>query len=275
MGLYGHDEQDLLLYLKEWNFDFIKVDWCGGDWLGLDEELRYTEIGEMINAIKPEAKYNVCRWKFPGKWVTQIADSWRISGDINNKFEDVLKIIDLNADLWAYSSKGHYNDMDMLQVGGGMSYEEDKTHFSMWCMMHSPLLLGNDLTNMSNETIEIITNEEIISLNQSPFVYQARRLIDYGNLEVWGKPLISTISGEVAVALLNRSQNTETITFGLESVGLNASEGYRIKDLWTKETYPLSKQEEITRTIVGHGVVVLIIKGESLPFNVFQYKDNE
>ncbi len=272
MGLYGHDEQDLNLFLKEWDYDFIKVDWCGGETLGLDEELRYTAIGKIIHDINPDAKYNVCRWKFPGKWVTQVADSWRISGDIDNTFWSILAIIDLNADLWMYASKGHYNDMDMLQVGRGMSYEEDKTHFTMWCMMHSPLLLGNDLTSLSEETLEIITNKDLIALNQSPFVYQARRVIDYGELEVWAKPLISTLSGEVAVALLNRSENPGIITFDLESVGLNPLEEITVKDLWTKQTEPSSLQNTISREVPGHGVVVLQIKGKSLPFNVFQEK---
>lgn len=145
----------------------------------------------------------------------------------------------------------------------------------MWCMMHSPLLLGNDLTNMSKETLEIITNKDIIALNQSPFVYQARRLVDYGELEVWAKPLVSTISGEIAVALLNRTENNDTISFSLESLGLDASKEYTIKDLWTKETYPPSTLDEVTRGVVGHGIVVLQIKGESLPYNVFQYKDEE
>ena len=271
VGLYGHDEQDLTLLLNDWNYDFIKIDWCGGEWLGLDEETRYTEIGKRIRAIKPEAIYNVCRWKFPGEWITQVADSWRISGDINNQFESILRIIDLNADLWMYASKGHFNDMDMLQVGRGMSYEEDKTHFSMWCMMHSPLLLGNDLTGMSKETIEIITNKEMIALNQSQFVYQARRLVDDGELEIWAKPLISTMSGEIAVALLNRSEDTETISFDLKSVGLDAPKGYTIKDLWTKETFPTSTQEKVSRKVPGRGIVVLKIKGASLAFNVFQY----
>ncbi len=275
MGLFGHDEQDLTLFLKEWDYDFIKVDWCGGEWLGLDEERRYTEIGEKIKAIKPEAKYNVCRWKFPGKWVTQVADSWRISADINNTFGSLLNIIDLNADLWPYASKGHYNDMDMLQVGRGMSYEEDKTHFSMWCMMQSPLLLGNDLNTMSKQTLEIITNKDIIALNQSSFVYQARRVVDFGELEIWAKPLISTMSGEVAVALLNRSETAQTITFKLNSVGLDPSKEYSVKDLWTKELYPLSSQLEITREVPSHGIVVLKIKGKSSPFNVFQYKDKK
>jgi hypothetical protein len=207
MGLYGHDRKDLNLYLKEWKYDFIKVDWCGGEWLGLDEETRYSEIGKLIKAINPDAVYNVCRWKFPGKWVTQIADSWRISGDISNRFESILRIIDLNADLWSYSSAGHYNDMDMLQVGRGMTLEEDRTHFSMWCLMHSPLLLGNDLTAISKETLDLVSNSEMIALHQSDYVYQARRLVDYGELEVWAKPLIDTMSGDIVVGLLNRRIN--------------------------------------------------------------------
>jgi hypothetical protein len=275
MGLYGHEEEDLKLFLEEWGYDFIKIDWCGGERLGLDEQISYTSLGEQIRAIKPNTVYNICRWKFPGNWATQIADSWRISGDIKNNFKSILRIIDLNADLWIYASKGHYNDMDMLQVGRGMSYEEDKAHFSMWCMMQSPLLLGNDLTKMSKETIEIITNEDIIALNQSPFVYQARRVVDYGELEIWAKPLISTMSGEVAVALLNRSENNETITFRLEDIGLEATKGYAISDLWTKEIYPASIEVVISREVTGHGIVVLRIKGESLPFNVFQSSDKE
>lgn len=275
VGLYGFDGQDLRLLLKEYDFDFIKVDWCGGEWLGLDEQLRFTEICKHIQAIKPKTIFNVCRWQFPGKWVTQIADSWRISGDISNDFNSILNIIDLNADLWIYASKGHYNDMDMLQVGRGMSYEEDKTHFTFWCIMHSPLLLGNDLTQMSQQTIDIITNEDIIALNQCAYVYQARRLVDYGDLEVWAKPLISTISGEVAVALLNRSENADAISFSLESIGLDASKGYTIQDLWTQETFPISTETELSRNVAPHGVVVLKIAGKSQPYNVFQYRDRK
>lgn len=186
-----------------------------------------------------------------------------------------MKIIDHNADLWMYASYGHYNDMDILQVGRGMSYEEDKSHFTMWCMMQSPLLLGNDLTTMSQQTLEIVTNEEIIALNQSPFVYQARRVVDYGDEEVWARPLVSTMSGEVAVALLNRSTETKTITFKLESVGLNADKGYSAKDLWTKKTFETSREQSVSREVPGHGVVVLKLKGVSLPYNVFQFNEKK
>ncbi|WP_461488232.1 glycoside hydrolase family 27 protein [Pontibacter sp. HJ8] len=272
MGLHGHDAQDLRLMLQEWNYDFIKVDWCGGDWLGLDEQTRYTQIGNLIREIRPDAVYNVCRWKFPGEWVVPLADSWRISGDIENTFASVMHIVDLNADLWQHASPGHVNDMDMLQVGRGMSYEEDKAHFSMWCMLSSPLLAGNDLRSMSPETIRILTNKELIAISQDRLVYQARRLVDKGDLEVWAKPLQSTMSGEVAVALLNRSGKKAAITFHPDSLGLDAAKGYTMRDLWAKQDYAGSTKKEISLEVPSHGVVVLKLVGTSRPFNVFQYK---
>ena len=271
-GLMGHDRKDLKLMLKDWNYDFIKVDWCGGDWLGLDVETRYTQIANVINDINPNTVFNICRWEFPGKWALQIADSWRISGDISNEFSSIMHIIDLNADLWKYASPGHVNDMDMLQVGRGMSYEEDKTHFTMWCMMNSPLLAGNDLRSMSKQTIDILTNKEIIALNQDPLVYQARRLVDNGDLEVWAKPLVSTMSGKVAVTLLNRSNRAETITFDLNTVGIDASKEYSYRDLWAKKDFASSKNSTISFEVPKHGVVVLTVDGTSKPFNVFQNK---
>ncbi|TXD46451.1 glycoside hydrolase family 27 protein [Polaribacter sp. IC073] len=271
-GLLGHDRKDLKLMLKDWNYDFIKIDWCGGDWLGLDEETRYTQIANIINEMKPNTVYNICRWKFPGKWALQIADSWRISGDISNEFHSILNIIDLNADLWKYASPGHVNDMDMLQVGRGMSFEEDKTHFSMWSMMNSPLLAGNDLREMSQQTIDILTNKEIIALNQDPLVYQARRLVDHGDLEVWAKPLVSTMSGKVAVTLLNRSNETKTMSFDLDTVGIDVAEGYAYRNIWAKKDFEKSNQKSLSFEVAPHGVVVLTIDGISKPFNVFQNK---
>ncbi|MEO6683247.1 MAG: glycoside hydrolase family 27 protein [Ginsengibacter sp.] len=272
MGLYGHEVRDLTLLLKDWNYDFIKVDWCGGDWLGLDEQTSYTKIINLVRQIKPDVVFNICRWQFPGTWAVPIADSWRISGDIANTFESVMHIIDLNADLWKYSSPGHVNDMDMLQVGRGMSYEEDKTHFSMWCMMNSPLLAGNDLRSMSKQTISILTNKELIALNQDPLVYQARRMNNKGDLEVWAKPLISTMSGQIAVTLLNRTKKESEISFEPDSLGLVSGKGYTMRDLWEKKDFAKSYSKKITMKVPAHGVVVLKLEGISKPFNVFQYK---
>lgn len=271
-GLYGHDEKDLRLMLNGWGYDFIKVDWCGGQWLNLDEQARYSQISEIIRRIKPEAVFNICRWQFPGTWALTVADSWRISGDITNTFNSVMHILDLNADLWRYASPGHVNDMDMLQVGRGMTYEEDKTHFSMWCMLNSPLLAGNDLSKMSKETISILTNRDMISINQDPLVYQARKLKDDGDLEVWARPLFSTTSGKVAVALLNRSNKKQTMTMQPDSVGIQSNKGYTLFDVWEKKTYPRATASEVKFDIPAHGVVVLKMEGVMYPFNIFQYK---
>lgn len=272
VGLFGHDYADLSLMLLDWGFDFIKVDWCGGEWLGLDAQSRYTEISETIRELRPDVVFNVCRWKFPGSWVINIADSWRISPDIANSFESVMAIVDQNADLWPFAGPGHVNDMDMLQVGRGMSYEEDKTHFSMWCMMASPLIAGNDMTSVSKETLEILTNEELIKINQDPLVYQARRVIDKGDLEIWAKPLISTTSGQVAVALLNRSSKSEEMVLDLKAIGIQPEKGYTVKDCWEHTLSNLIYDDKIQYNVKPHGVVVLRVEGVSLPFNFFQAK---
>jgi alpha-galactosidase len=270
MGIFGHERQDLDRMLNEWGFDFLKVDWCGGEAMKLDEEQRYSLISQWMRQLRPDAVYNVCRWKFPGKWVCNVADSWRISGDITNTFGSILKIIDLNADLWPYAGPGHVNDMDMLQVGRGMSFEEDKAHFSMWCMMSSPLLAGNDLTTMSEQTKTILTNREMISIDQDPFVYQARRLFDYGDQEVWAKPLGSSMSGRVAVALLNRGSKAAEIAFSPDSLGIDGKKAYRLHDVWSAKDLPASTGSGQKFHVPPHGIVVLMLQGTPIPFNVFQ-----
>jgi len=271
MGLYGHEKQDLTLFLKDWKYDFIKVDWCGGAWLDLDEKTQYTKIGKIIRELRPDVVYNICRWQFPGEWVVGVADSWRISADIANNFESVLSIIDKNADLWKYSGPGHLNDMDMLQVGRGMTLEEDKSHFSMWCMLSAPLIAGNNLTTISKETLGVITNKELIAINQDSLVYQARRIINNNNFEIWAKPLAHTMSGEIAIALLNKSEKTETIALNLSDVGIDVLQGYQLRDIWANKNYPSSKERIRSFEVSSHGTIVLKASGTSLPYNIFQF----
>ena len=152
-GLCEHDTQDIDFLFKELGFDFIKVDFCGGDpihnvdKLDLDEQERYTAIGEAIKATGREGlRYNICRWAYPGTWVNDIATSWRTTEDIYLGWESVRGIIAQNLYLSAYARHGGFNDMDMLEVGRGLTREEDKTHFGMWCIMASPLLIGCDMT---------------------------------------------------------------------------------------------------------------------------------
>lgn len=255
-GIYRHMEEDCNIFFKTWGYDFIKVDWCGGEKLNLHEQTEYTKIINTVKAINPGIVFNICRWKFPGEWAIEMADSWRISGDIREKFSSILSIIDLNADLYKYASPGHYNDMDMLQVGRGMSYDEDKTHFSMWCMLNSPLLAGNDLRSMSNQTVEILTNKELIEINQDINFVQAKKILKEGDIEVWEKPLGK--KGKIkAVAIMNRGEKENTFT--LTAQKLNIRMKSKLRDLWLHKNLGKTGRGKTFR-IPGHGVIVLKIQ---------------
>lgn len=270
-GLYGHDEQDINLFLKLWEFDFIKVDWCGGRNLDLNAEQRYKTIAGYIRAVRNDVVFNICHWSFE-PWMATTADSWRISGDIGKTFDSWVKVIDRNADLWKYSVPGHVNDMDNLQVGRGMTFEEDKAQFTMWCMLNSPLVLSGDLRKITDKTLSIVTNKEVIALNQDPLGYQARRIKVYGDLEVWAKPLISTMSGQLGVTLLNRSDKPAKIKLNVDSLGLDISKGYAIRDLWKKQNVISdNKANEQVFELLPHSVIALKITGTARPLNIFQY----
>ena len=145
--------------------------------------------------------------------------------------------------------------MDMLQVGRGMSYDEDKTHFSMWCMLNSPLLAGNDLRHMSKETVEILTNKELIVLNQDTGFMQARRILTENNVEVWMKSLGNKSSQTSAIAILNRGEER---VFKLTPKKVGVSEKSRLRDLWLHKDLGKIGSEQIF-SIPKHGIVVLKI----------------
>ena len=181
-----------------------------------------------------------------------------------------MKIVDLSEPLWIHSGPGHFNDMDMLKVGRGMSQDEDRMHFTMWCMMNSPLLAGNDLRKMTPQTIAILTHPEIIALNQAPLAYQARRLRDGGDSELWAKPLGKADSGDVAVTLLNRSKVPATISFTLAEIGIDAGASYALRDLWQRKTLARAdRAASQSFTVPAHGVLALRIKGKSAATNPF------
>ena len=180
VGLYRHDQQDCDFFFKELDFDFIKVDYCGADApqnrqrYCLDPRERYTAINEAMQKTgKKGLRLNVCRWNYPGTWVHDVATSWRMSGDINCSWRSVRDIIDQSLYLSAYCYDGRYNDMDMLEVGRTLSPEEDRTHFGMWCIMSSPLLIGCDMSTLSPEAMDLLCNKELIALNQDSLALQA------------------------------------------------------------------------------------------------------
>lgn len=259
-GLFNHDQQDIDTIFKSWGYDFLKVDYCGGLVQKLDEKARYTAIRTAMNHTGiPDIKYNVCRWQFPGSWITTVADSWRISTDIYLNWNSVIDIIDKNAFLAVYASPGHYNDMDMLEVGRGLTAEEDRSHFSMWCILSSPLVMGNDMTNITQTTKNILTNAEVIAVNQDTTGLQAKIVTDNGaGLQVWAKNLNGLFSKERAVVLLNRSATAASMSVKWKNLNLVGSATAR--NLWSHTDLGVV-DSMYTVTVPSHGVVMLKVVG--------------
>jgi len=260
-GLYNHDQQDMDTIFNSWGFDFLKVDYCGGLVQKLDEKTRYTAIRTaMNNTGRTDINYNVCRWQFPGSWVTAVADSWRISVDIYLSWISVTANLDKNAFLAAYCSQGHYNDMDMLEVGRGLTAEEDKSHFSMWCIMSSPLILGNDMTTLSQTTKNILTNNEVIAVDQDTTGLQAKVVTDNGSgLQVWAKNTNGKLSKERAVVLFNRSNATATMSVKWKDLDLLGAAS--VRDLWLHSDLG-TMDSMYTSSVPSHGVVMLKVVGD-------------
>lgn len=240
VGFYGHDQQDADFFFKELGFDFIKVDFCGGnapqnvDRLALEPQERYTAIRRAIDATgRTDVRLNVCRWDFPGIWVRDIATSWRISHDISDRWIAVYSIIRQSLYLSAYAGGGHYNDMDMLEVGRSLSAEEDKTHFGLWCIMASPLLIGCDLTTLRPETLELLTNPELIALNQDPLGLQAYVAAHEGNTYVLVKDIEERFGRTRAVAFFNPS--SETVHMSADLVDLELDGAVSVRDLFARQ----------------------------------------
>lgn len=261
VGLYGFEREDADLFFNQWGFDFIKIDFCGaGQQLELDEQERYTKI---VNAIRDvcsrDISLNICRWAYPGTWVKNLARSWRISGDIAPNWGSIKYIISKNLYLSGFVGDGHYNDMDMLEVGRGMTQEEDETHFGMWCIMSSPLMIGCDLTTISASTLKLLTNPELIALNQDPLGLQAYVAQYEGNGYVLVKDIEQKRGNVRAVALYNPTDEECTFNVALSTFELKGTT--EVRDLINRKDEK-SVKDSIRFKVVPHGVKILRLKGK-------------
>ena len=235
-GLYGHDAEDCKLHFNELGFDFIKVDYCGGRKLKLEERTRYTEIANAIKATgRNDVRFNICRWAFPGTWAADIAGSWRTTRDIRASWKSVKDIIAENLCLSAYASPGHFNDLDMLEVGQikgavksafgtngdiGMTLDEETAHFGMWCILSSPLVLGNDVRIIPSETLKLVTNPYLVRMNQDPLGLQAYVAAREGDAYVLVKDAETRFGTSRYVALYNAGDAEHTFAVAARSLDL-------------------------------------------------------
>ncbi len=258
-GSRGHEYQDALQYAA-WGVDYLKYDWCN---TGTENaQAAYSTMRDALEAAGRPIVFSLCEWgsNKPWLWARDVGNLWRTTGDISdcwNCKKDQLswtQILDLQVGLETYASPGHWNDPDMLEVGnGGMTTAEYRSHFSLWCMLAAPLMAGNDLKNMSAEIKEILTNKEVIAIDQDPLGMEGRRVRKNGDSEVWGKQMKD---GSRAVALLNRGASDADISLSWEDLGYPAHLAAAVRDLWAKKD--LGKfTGTFSAKVPSHGVVML------------------
>lgn len=267
VGFYGHDQQDADFFFKEHDFDFIKVDYCGGETRGnewkmkMDERERYTAIVHALqNTGRKNIVFNMCRWAFPGTWGADIVDSWRTTGDIFDAWRSVRGILAENLYLSAYCHNGHYNDMDMLEVGRSMTQTEDETHFGMWCIMASPLLIGCDMTKLRPETLRLLTNKDLIALNQDRLHLQAYLAERQSECFIMVKDINKLYGKERAVAVYNPSDTVQSVSLSFRTIDLGGN--VSLYDCFSQSDFG-TYAGSVQLTVPAHGTKIFRATGET------------
>lgn len=269
-GGLGHEYQDAIQYAA-WGVDYLKYDWCNTT--TQDAKASYANIRHALDASGRPIVLSICEWGTakPWLWGKEVGGNlWRSTGDIQDRWAGkrewnpgnccnygVLDIVDQEAELYSYAGPGHWNDPDMLEVGnGGMTTAEYQAHFSLWAVLAAPLIAGNDLRNMSPEIHDILTNKEVITVDQDPLGREGQRVWKDGDLEVWGRQLKD---GDRAVILLNRSSAEREITVNWGQIGYPAHLSAAVRDLWAHKD--LGKfTGNFSATVASHGVVMVTVK---------------
>ena len=261
VGFAGHEEKDCRLYFDDWDFDFIKVDYCGGAHIRLDEREQYTKISNAIKSVnKKGIVYNMCRWAYPGTWSADVADSWRTTGDIYDAWRSVKGILAENLCLSAYCHDGHDNDMDMLEVGRSMSQVEDETHFAMWCIMASPLLIGCDMANIRPESLKLLCNKDLIALNQDALHLQAYLAKKIGECYLMVKDIKELHGTERAFAVYNPTDREYRLD--IYDYDLDLLAPMKLHDCIAQRDFPVN-HTAIHLIIPAHGTKCFTTKGEA------------
>ena len=263
-GSYGHEVQDAQTYAA-WGIDYLKYDLCG-----LRDQMRAAPTPEAANKIMVDSYikmrealrstgrpivYSLCQYGVDAvwRWGTNVGGNlWRTTGDINDHYSRMAEIGFGQAGLSRFAGPGHWNDPDMLEVGnGGMTAEEYRTHMALWAILASPLLAGNDLSTMTPETIAILTNRDVIAVDQDSAGKQGDRISAEGPIEIWAKPLAD---GSKAVGVFNRAPTPLTTQVDFSKLGFGHA--VKAKDLWLSKDLGTIR-DPYTVTVPGHGVLFL------------------
>jgi alpha-galactosidase len=259
-GSFGHEDQDAATFAA-WGVDWLKYDLCSFKGTAADAIAAYKKMRDALEKTGRPIVYAICQYGNDRVWTWGAAaggNQWRTSRDITDSYDRMsLNGFEENG-LEKFAGPGHWNDPDMLEIGnGGMTHDEYITHMSLWCMLAAPLLAGNDLTHMSAETLAILTNREIIAIDQDPLGVQGHRFSQEGPLEVWIKPLVNHT---IAVGLFNRGETAAPISVDLASAGFTGL--VSVRDLWAGKDLGTFRGT-VTRSVPSHGAVVLTLRAAS------------
>ena len=263
-GSYGHELQDAQTYAA-WGIDYLKYDLCG-----LREQMKAADSPEAAHKIMVDAYikmrdalrstgrpivYSLCQYGNDAVWEwgpSVGGNLWRTTGDISDRYASMENIGFSQAGLARFAGPGHWNDPDMLEVGnGGMNTEEYRTHMSLWAILAAPLLAGNDLSTMTPETVALLTNKDVIAVDQDRAGRQGDRVSAVGPVEIWARSLAD---GSKAVGIFNRHPSTMSATVDFKQLGFNHA--VKARDLWLQKDLG-SLDHTYTAKIPGHGVLLL------------------
>ena len=255
-GSYGHEEQDAKQYAA-WGFDYLKYDWCSASAIYEDSDMHavYQKMGDALEQSGRPILFSLCQYGRANvwEWGPKVSgNAWRTTGDIRDAWESMSTIGFGQNELAKWAAPGHWNDPDMLEVGnGGMSADEYRTHMTLWSMLAAPLLAGNDLRTMSDETKSILLNREIIALDQDKSGHQGHRASQNGETEIWVKNLEN---GDIAVAMFNRGSSPAEIKAKWADLGIER--GKKARDLWAHKDLA-DATTGYGATVPAHGVVAI------------------
>ncbi len=261
LGSYQHEEQDAKTYAA-WGIDYLKYDWCSASQVYDNTQATmvaaYQKMGLGLLNSGRSILFSLCQYGNldVGDWGEKVGGNlWRTTGDISDRWASMENIgFKLQPGREKYAGPGHWNDPDMLEVGnGGMTDTEYQTHMSLWCLLASPLLAGNDIRDMSPSIAGILMNKEVIAVDQDKLGKQGVRVAQEGSVEVWAKPLAD---GGHAVGLFNRGDAAAKVTAKWSDIGVKGS--HKVRDLWKHED--LGKvSDQYQAEVPSHGVVMIKI----------------
>ena len=261
-GSRGYEFQDARTYAS-WGVDYLKYDWCNTS--TQDAPASYALMRQALDATGRPIVFSICEWGThkPWLWGAKVGGNlWRTTEDILNCWDcttdwggmGFIWILDKQDTLWKYAGPGHWNDPDMLEVGNsGLTLEESRAHFSLWCVLAAPLMAGNDIIHMPPEVQEILTNREVIAVDQDSLGRQGRKVKDLGDLEVWAKELRD---GSRAVVFFNRGEKPDLLSVCWDQIGFPANARVKVRDLWQHKdvgVFQGSYMVEVPR----HGAVMI------------------